>query len=143
MTDAYDSTLFTKYAENGRVLEVGMMAFGALQHLRLMGQPYLHDLQLDHATQWVEVVDGVPAAQTRPALGLPESLQAGVYEEAVLPGLPACTLAFSGPVAGSQEHPGGDAEVGFAVPGTYTLTGEPFPYLPFAVTLTVTEDPEP
>jgi len=60
-------------------------------------------------------------------------------KEAILPGVPACTVTFAGPVSGTHEHGGGDLEIGFTVPGTYTILFEAFPVLPAAITLTVTD----
>lgn len=59
--------------------------------------------------------------------------------ETRLPGAPAGTVRFTGPVSGTHEHEGGDLEIGFTVPGTYTISFEAFPALPVALTLTVTD----
>lgn len=60
-------------------------------------------------------------------------------EEATLPGVPACTVTFAGPVSGTHEHEGGDLEIGFTVPGTYAISFEAFPAMPVALTLTITD----
>lgn len=61
-----------------------------------------------------------------------------VRQEATLEDVPACTVTFTGPVSGTHEHPGGDLEVGFTVPGIYTIAFEAFPHMPCTHQLTVT-----
>lgn len=94
------------------------------------------------AINYVDLSSGAPVIKPRPVFeGAFDKTTVAVKQEATLPGVPTCTVSFSGPVSGTQDHTDGDLAIGFTMPGTYTISFEAFPYQPVSYTLTVTAVP--
>lgn len=90
-------------------------------------------------SHYVDLSGDAPVIKDRPALDQTfdkTSVPAG--KEATLKDVPACLVGFAGPVSGTYQHPGGDLDIGFTVPGSYRISFEAFPNLPCAFDLTVT-----
>lgn len=83
---------------------------------------------------WVE--DGV--VRPRPVLDAAfDQLELAPYEEASIAELPAGQVSFTGPVTGEVEHEGGPFEIGWTVPGDYTVTIRCWPHMPATFSFTV------
>lgn len=88
---------------------------------------------------FVDLSSGDPVIKDRPVLAQTfDRPTLPVRQEATLENVPACRVTFVGPVSGTHDHPGGDLEVGFTVPGDYLISFEAFPNLPCTHQLTVT-----
>lgn len=131
------STAYTRYNASGRILNHGVMGLGIIQQLRITEGRILVGAEGDPDKEWVDDEDGQPTLETRPTLDLPETLEAAPGIETSIPDLPACEISFSGPLVGTHRHEGGEVHIGFTVPGTYTLTMEPFPHRRATVTVEV------
>lgn len=97
----------------------------------------------DYATfktsRYVDLSGKEPALAERPVLAQTfDRPTLPVRQEATLEDVPACRVTFTGPVSGTHDHPGGDLEVGFTVPGDYLISFEAFPNMPCTHQLTVT-----
>lgn len=130
-------TEYVKYDEDGRIVQFGEgMGIGVIQMIRLQGERFLAG-RGQPETHWVDTSGEAAVLVERPSLEIPAALTASVSEAVTLAGLPAGSVVFSGPLSGTHEHPGGDLEIGFTIPGTYRLTLEPFPYRAIGVVLEV------
>lgn len=148
MTPDVDLTLtgFVHYDAAGQVISRGNAAQVVVDAFKAQGQSILTvpvisitaEASAIREDDYVDLSGAAPALKARPtwptALS-PASVAPGV--EATIPGLPACTVTFSGPVNGTQDHPGGDFAIGFRMPGTYQISFEVFPYMPITLPLTV------
>ncbi|MCP1540050.1 hypothetical protein [Methylorubrum extorquens] len=129
---------FAFYDAQGRIHGTGIQGWKASEENCPKGQSVLF-ADADRMLDYVDTSSGEPIVTKRPVFdGVFGPASVPVETEATLPGLPACTITYEGPESGSHEHEGGDLVVGFTSPGDYTLTCEPFPYLPATLTLTVT-----
>lgn len=90
-------------------------------------------------THYVDLSGTTPEIRERPAFAStfdPPSV--AIRVEAILAGVPAGEIAFTGPVSGGGHHEGGDLHVGFTVPGIYQIAIDPFPSRAITLQLTVT-----
>lgn len=94
---------------------------------------------LGHGARSTHFVDreNDDAIVERPMLGAFSRTQMRAGEGATLDDLPACTVSWTGPISGSEEHPGGPYEIGWTVSGTYTLTIDAWPYQAVEITFTI------
>lgn len=135
----------TIYDETGRIIGYKRQAIGFTEEDRELGARILIGAgEWDRATlmssRYVDLSGVEPVLADRPEFeGRFDRPILPAGEEATLPGVPACTVTFAGPVSGTHEHEGGDLKIGFTVPGTYSILFEAFPVLPVALTLTVTD----
>lgn len=134
-----------EYDEAGRITHILDQRMGHTQDWQAQGRRIVFgDAGFDPQTwttkRYVDLSGAEPVLTDRPVFeGRFDRPILPVGEEATLPGVPTCTVKFAGPVSGTHEHEGGDLEIGFTVPGTYTISFEAFPALPAAFTLTVTD----
>ncbi|WP_060772470.1 hypothetical protein [Methylobacterium sp. AMS5] len=128
---------FAFYDAEGRIHGTGIQGWKASEENCPKGQSVLF-VDADRMLDYVDLT-GEPTVKKRPSFdGAFNPPSVPVETESVLAGLPACSIRFTGPETGSHAHEGGDLVVGFTSPGVYTITCEPFPYLPATFTLTVT-----
>lgn len=137
-----DSVNFVVEDGSGRIVEAGYASTGFIMQRADAGDRIVPSPQrytyTDADRIYVDRSLGAPVVRERPSLGKTfDRTTLPVEEEAILPDLPACTVAIVGPWRGEHEHPGGDLHAGFSVPGIYVLTLEVFPHLPVSYTLTV------
>ena len=132
------------YDETGRITGYRQQAVGFTQDEQDRGERILFG---DAAWQsfpamskrFVDLSSGDPVIKDRPVLAQTfDRPTLPVRQEATLENVPACRVTFVGPVSGTHDHPGGDLEVGFTVPGDYLISFEAFPNLPCTHQLTVT-----
>lgn len=136
----FDMRRFTRYDENGHITEFGSMGLAFILGEKIQGVRIIEgEGEGREATHYVDAEDGNPELVERPVLTeIPATLKVAPGVEARIPGLPPCTIRFTGPLKGEQPHPAlGDALIGFRVPGTYRLTAEPWPYRDIEIELKV------
>jgi hypothetical protein len=127
---------FVTYGAEGRILTQGRQGRGFVMWLANKGERVLFDTEGDRDTDYVDLT-GEPTLKKRPELPAFDKTTLQVGEGATLKGLPACTVRFTGPLSGTEEHPGGDYEIGWTVAGSYRVSFEAFPYRLVEVTFTV------
>ncbi|UIN38293.1 hypothetical protein [Methylobacterium oryzae] len=133
------------YDETGRIVGYRFQGVGFTEDEQERGIRILFGdggwcMQTFTSRRYVDLSGAEPVIQDRPEFeGRFDRPILPAGEEATLPGVPACTITFAGPVSGTHEHEGGDLKIGFTVPGTYAILFEAFPVLPAALTLTVTD----
>ncbi|ACL58433.1 hypothetical protein [Methylobacterium nodulans] len=134
--------MFFIYNDAGRITQmVGQSQPGYADLLREAGTNFV-EVGQDMTDTYVDLSSGTPALKRRPELpGEFDTTTLKPFEQATLPGVPACSIVVEeGPLGpGQTPHPGGDLAIGFVVPGSYRLSIEPFPYRRRVFTLTVTE----
>lgn len=129
---------FLKYDEDGRIGETGTQSIVAIEMMQDEGELILANEIGDPNKDWIDTSSGSPVVVPRPTLELPASLEVEAGVEVAIEGVPACLVRFTGPLEGEQEHEEGDLEIGFSIPGAYTIRGEAFPHRPFEIALEVT-----
>lgn len=140
--DARNVVAFVAYDENGRITMSGKegLYFVRQRHARgervLIVNEYVLYSEAD-AGFYVKEGDGARMLP-RPVLDpKADTWEPQTMKEAVVSGLPAGKATFTGPRSGTQDHKGGQMKIGWATPGTYTVTFEAWPHKPTVMTFTV------
>jgi hypothetical protein len=133
-----------RYDDTGRITGYVKQAIGFTEREIANGARLLiadgdWDQVENRLSHYVDLSSGDPVIKDRPTLdvGL-DKTSVPVGAEATLKAVPACMVAYTGPVNGTYEHPGGTLKIGFSVPGQYRISFEAFPNLPSTYELTVT-----
>ncbi len=127
---------FVTYGDEGRILSHGRQGRGFVMWLANAGKRVLFNVEGAIDTHYVDLA-GEPELKERPELPAFDKTTLQVGEGATLEGLPPCTVSFTGPVTGTEDHPGGDYEIGWTLAGEYRVSFEAFPYRKVEVTFTV------
>lgn len=115
---------------DGRVTQViSQQNAELIAHLESEGVAF-YVLGSDPTDLYMDLKGAEPRPALRPELGdIFPSLNLGPDEVTTARDIPACSVAVTGPVQqGFFEHPGGDLQIRFLIPGEYLIGLEPFPF---------------
>jgi hypothetical protein len=139
-----DSRPFLRFDPDGRIRSHGVQAIGYIRDEQ-KENPFVIEGDAGFDSQsGVYRNHVVPDGEgwviaPRPAAPSFDRTTMKVGEGASIPDLTPCRVSWTGPISGSEQHIGGDYELGWLVPGTYQVRFDPFPALPTVVTFVIEE----
>lgn len=125
---------FIRYDLDGRIIGEGTQGVLFTQDAARKGD-FIMPGEGGRATHYVDLEGD--ATLKRPKLKSFSRTTLTVGKTAKLKDLPPCTVTWTGRLTGSEEHPGGDYEIGWTIAGSYTVSIETFPFLATEVAFTV------
>lgn len=122
--------IFLYKPETGEIRQIMDFATSdRIEAMRADGYGVL-ELSSDPMQNYIDVTDPEnPVLRKRPVLEqVPSATEVAILDKIVIPAVPACRLDVVGPMSGTIDHPGGDLTLQFALPGSYEIRCDPYPY---------------